>query len=172
MALGIKSSQDFWTGCVFIGFGAGTVVLSLSHPLGTAARMGPGFFPTALGGFLSVIGLVILLKSLAGAPGQKITRITVSGGIARSPLMCEILATVLNRELELLQSDEGPALGAAVTAMAALETHLRREHGEQTPFTVADAVATMVRFKQPAKPNTAWREFYASRRTGFRSCPF
>jgi hypothetical protein len=75
MALGIKSSQDFWTGCVFIGFGAGTVVLSLAHPLGTAARMGPGFFPTALGGFLAVIGLVILLKSLAGAQGEEITRI-------------------------------------------------------------------------------------------------
>ena len=33
------------------------------------------------------------------AAGQKITRITVSGGIARSDLMCEILATVLDRPL-------------------------------------------------------------------------
>ena len=48
--------------------------------------------------------------------GQKVTRISVSGGIARSELMCEILATVLDRPLERLQSDEGPALGAAVTA--------------------------------------------------------
>ncbi|HMC88125.1 MAG TPA: FGGY-family carbohydrate kinase, partial [Gemmataceae bacterium] len=56
--------------------------------------------------------------------GQRITRITVSGGIARSQLMCEILASVLGRPLERLQSDEGPALGAAVTALAALETCL------------------------------------------------
>src|SRR5205814_2706346 len=31
------------------------------------------------------------------AAGQKITRLTVSGGIARSQLMCEILASVLGR---------------------------------------------------------------------------
>src|SRR5262249_42422364 len=66
--------------------------------------------------------------------GQKVTRITVSGGIARSPLMCEILATVLNRPLERLQSDEGPALGAAVTALAALEAHGRRQKGINAPF--------------------------------------
>ncbi len=49
MALRIKSSQDFWTGCAFTAFGAGTAVLSQAHPLGSAARMGPGYFPTVLG---------------------------------------------------------------------------------------------------------------------------
>jgi sugar (pentulose or hexulose) kinase len=92
--------------------------------------------------------------------GQKITRITVSGGIARSALMCEILASVLGHRLERLQSDEGPALGAAVTALAALETHLRREHADPAPFTVADAVAVLVKFKQAAQPNSAWVEPY------------
>jgi sugar (pentulose or hexulose) kinase len=92
--------------------------------------------------------------------GQCIERVSVSGGIARSRLMCEVLATVLNRRLELLQSDEGPALGAAVTALAALETHLRRQHGESTPFTVADAVAHMVKFREPVAPNPAWQAAY------------
>src|SRR5262249_35106627 len=59
--------------------------------------------------------------------GQKVTRVSVSGGIARSDLMCEILATTLDRPLERLVSFEGPALGAAVTALAALETNLRRQ---------------------------------------------
>jgi sugar (pentulose or hexulose) kinase len=98
------------------------------------------------------------------AAGQKITRITVSGGIARSQLMCEILASVLDRKLERLQSDEGPALGAAVTALAALETHLRRQgapvKGELEPFTVADAVAVLVKFRDPVLPNPAWRQVY------------
>ncbi len=92
--------------------------------------------------------------------GQRITRITISGGIAKSELMCEILATVLNRRLERLQSDEGPALGAAVTALAALETHLRKQDGVNDPFTVADAVATMVKFGDPVDPNVEWREAY------------
>jgi sugar (pentulose or hexulose) kinase len=94
------------------------------------------------------------------AAGQQITRITVSGGIARSPLMCEILATVLDRRLERLQSDEGPALGAAVTALAALETYLRRQRNIAAPFTVADAVAVLVKYREPASPQPAWREAY------------
>jgi xylulokinase len=98
------------------------------------------------------------------AAGQKITRITVSGGIARSQLMCEILASVLERKLERLQSDEGPALGAAVTALAALETHRRRQGApvqeELKPFTVADAVHVLVKFRDPIQPNPAWRQKY------------
>jgi sugar (pentulose or hexulose) kinase len=94
------------------------------------------------------------------AAGQAITRITVSGGIARSQLMCEILATVLDRPLERLQSNEGPALGAAVTALAACETHLRRQCGIAAPFTVADAVAVLVKFGTPTAPNPHWREAY------------
>jgi sugar (pentulose or hexulose) kinase len=98
--------------------------------------------------------------------GQKITRITVSGGIARSNLMCEILATVLDRPLERLQSDEGPALGAAVTALAVVETHLRRQQAIEAPFTVADAVAILVKFRSPVGPEDSWRPTY---RAGLRS---
>jgi sugar (pentulose or hexulose) kinase len=94
------------------------------------------------------------------AAGQAVTRVAVSGGIARSPLMCEILATVLDRPLERVQSDEGPALGAAVTALAALETHLRRQQGLREPFTVADAVAVLVKYRPPVAPNPAWSDAY------------
>jgi sugar (pentulose or hexulose) kinase len=92
--------------------------------------------------------------------GQKITRITVSGGIARSELMCEILATVLNRPLERLESSEGPALGAAVTALAAYETYQRRARKIDAPYTVADAVACLVKFRAPVAPNSTWSEVY------------
>ena len=76
--------------------------------------------------------------------------------------MCEILATVLDRPLTRLQSTEGPALGAAVTALAALETHLRRKQGIDTPFTTADAVAVLVKFRDSVAPNPAWRDVYAA----------
>jgi sugar (pentulose or hexulose) kinase len=92
--------------------------------------------------------------------GQKITRVSVSGGIARSALMCEILASVLDKPLQRLQSDEGPALGAAVTVLAALETHARRQAGNTTPFTAADAVARMVKFGPAIAPNPAWTATY------------
>ena len=64
------------------------------------------------------------------------------------------------KALERLQSDEGPALGAAVTALAALETHLRKSKRIREPFTVGDAVPIMVKFKKPVEPNPGWREAY------------
>ena len=60
MDLRIKSTQDFCTGCAFVAFGAGTVVLAQDYPLGSAARMGPAYFPTAL-------GLVLVGHRRAGA---------------------------------------------------------------------------------------------------------
>lgn len=92
--------------------------------------------------------------------GQQIREIAVSGGIARSDLMCEILATMLGRPLKRLQSDEGPALGAAVAALAGIETHLRRKSGRQDPFSVDDAVQRIVQFRDPVTPNPAWESDY------------
>lgn len=100
------------------------------------------------------------------AAGQKITRITVSGGIARSELMCEILATVLERPLERLQSWEGPALGAAVTALAAYESYQRKARKIEIPYTVADAVTRLVKFRSPVAPNLSWQPAY---REGLRT---
>jgi sugar (pentulose or hexulose) kinase len=93
------------------------------------------------------------------AAGQLVTRVSVSGGIARSDLMLEILASVLGRPLERLVSAEGPALGAAVTALAALETHGRRSHGG-SGYGVTDAVAKLVRFRDSLAPRAEWRAVY------------
>jgi sugar (pentulose or hexulose) kinase len=93
--------------------------------------------------------------------GQSITRITVSGGIARSDLMCEILSSVLNRPLERLVSSEGPALGAAVTALAALEQHCRRQKRITEPYSVADAVSVLVQYRGSVVPNLEWVAKYS-----------
>ena len=94
------------------------------------------------------------------AAGQTISRITVSGGIAKSDLMLEILSSVLNRRLERLVSSEGPALGAAVTALAGYEQYQRTQGGIREPFAVADAVASMVRFRDPVLPRADWVAAY------------
>lgn len=92
--------------------------------------------------------------------GQTIERLSVSGGVARSDLMCQILASTLERPLKRLQSNEGPALGAAVTALAAVETHRRREQGISEPFGVADAVRVLVRFQDDVAPVGEWIDAY------------
>ena len=61
----IKSPKDFWAGVMFVAFGASFVAWSLTHyQMGTAVRMGPGYFPTMLGGLLAVLGVAVLLESL------------------------------------------------------------------------------------------------------------
>jgi len=92
--------------------------------------------------------------------GQTITRLTVSGGIAQSNLMLEILASVLNRTLDRLQSSEGPALGAAVTALAALENSRRLERNLPGTYPLEAAVRQLVRFQDAVPPRADWVAVY------------
>ena len=55
----IKDRKDFNAGLMFIGFGAAAIYISRDYPLGSAMRMGPGYFPTAIGGCLILLGAVI-----------------------------------------------------------------------------------------------------------------
>ena len=68
----IKSPRDFWAGAMFAGFGLFFVAWSFAHyQMGSAVRMGPGYFPAVLGGLLVVLGAVVIVKSLA-ADGPKV----------------------------------------------------------------------------------------------------
>lgn len=51
---------------MFAGFGAFFVAWSFAHyQMGSAVRMGPGYFPAVLGGLLVLLGVMVLLQSLA-----------------------------------------------------------------------------------------------------------
>lgn len=56
---------------------------------------------------------------IAKALGIKITKSTVCGGGAKSPLWLKILSNILNIELCVPKNEEGPGYGAALLAMAA-----------------------------------------------------
>ena len=60
----IKSQEDFWSGLLFIGFGVAAIVIARDYPMGSAMRMGPGYFPTLIGGGLIVLGPIIGALSL------------------------------------------------------------------------------------------------------------
>jgi len=63
----IKDQKDFYAGLVFIVFGGLAMWLSTTYNMGTAARMGPGYFPFWLGGTLATLGAIVLFKSLGTA---------------------------------------------------------------------------------------------------------
>jgi hypothetical protein len=60
----VRGAQDLCAGLLFVFFGALALYLARAYPFGTAMRMGPGYFPTILGGILALLGAAILLKGL------------------------------------------------------------------------------------------------------------
>lgn len=51
-------------GALFILFGAFFALQSLDLPIGTAFRMGPGYFPLVLAGTLILLGLIIVVQAV------------------------------------------------------------------------------------------------------------
>jgi uncharacterized integral membrane protein len=60
--LAIRNPKDFWSGVLFVTLGVGTIVLGSKYALGTAARMGPGYFPRILGILMIVLGAILALR--------------------------------------------------------------------------------------------------------------
>jgi len=66
----IRNPKDFWAGVLFILVGIAAIGIGSRYNLGTAARMGPGYFPRILGMLLIVLGGILALRALRlqGAP--------------------------------------------------------------------------------------------------------
>lgn len=67
----IRNPKDFWSGLLFLGVGGAVVLLARNYQMGTALKMGPGYFPTALGGLLALVGLIAMARSFI-RPGMAI----------------------------------------------------------------------------------------------------
>src|SRR5690348_3233956 len=62
MRWALPRSQDFWAGLLFVAFGAAALWIGQDYNFGTSRRMGPGYFPSLLGGILCVLGLIIAVR--------------------------------------------------------------------------------------------------------------
>lgn len=62
----IKSRKDFVSGLMFMAVGTAFAVGATNYTVGAASRMGPGYFPLALGTLLCILGFLVALSSLAG----------------------------------------------------------------------------------------------------------
>jgi len=87
----IGNQKDFWSGVMFLVLGLAFVGFAQNYDMGTAQRMGPAYFPTALGGLLAILGLVVAIQGLAQKAGT-------DGAIERfhfGPLLIVLGAVVL-----------------------------------------------------------------------------
>jgi Tripartite tricarboxylate transporter TctB family len=133
----IRSPSDFWCGLLFVGLGIAFMVLARNYRLGTPARMGPGFFPTILGGLLAALGLSLTIPALVrdGAPLPR---------LGLRPTLAILIAIVV---FALLLAPLGFVIAAATLILIAglAEPELRpMEHIGLTLFLVAFSVAVFV----------------------------
>jgi hypothetical protein len=107
---------------LFAGFGLAFAVGAVFYPIGSAARMGPGFFPLLVGGLLVGLGLLIVLRPEGlDAEGDGLGGVTWRG-LALIPMSIIVFALTV-RGLGLVPS----LLGTIV--LAALATRETRPIG-------------------------------------------
>jgi hypothetical protein len=60
----VRSPKDFYAALIYLAFGLAGLWFGAAYPMGTAGRMGAGYFPKVLSGFLLLLGIVALVRSL------------------------------------------------------------------------------------------------------------
>lgn len=78
----IFRDKDFLSGCLFFAIGAFFAVDAPSYGLGTARRMGPGYFPLILGIVLALIGLTLAIRAFIHNRPDTIPRLYVRPVVA------------------------------------------------------------------------------------------
>lgn len=115
MVVRIPNPKDFWTGVIFMAFGAAAVWLARAYPFGTGVKMGPGYFPTVLGVLLAGVGLLVVLRGLFRTG-------TAVGAFAYREIFLVLLGTVL---FGLLL--RGAGLIVAVLLLVGVSAHASRK---------------------------------------------
>lgn len=67
---GEKSAKDLLAGLIFLAIGLAFGYAALGYELGSALRMGPGYFPIILAGILVLLGIAILVQSFWSGPDE------------------------------------------------------------------------------------------------------
>jgi uncharacterized membrane protein len=115
--MNVRSNRDLWAGLMLIAVGLSALVLARGYAFGTTLRMGPGYFPSVLGGALSVFGLYLVIKGLR-SPEQ------VEGGWSLRALAIVPLAVVLFGAL-IDRAGFVPALVVLIFGSAAASSEFR-----------------------------------------------
>ena len=59
-----RYNRDFFAGLLYILLGVVAMWIARDYPFGSALRMGPGYFPTVLGGLMVAFGIAVLLQGV------------------------------------------------------------------------------------------------------------
>ena len=84
----VRNPKDFWAGIIYLAIGLAALTIAQDYRMGTAIKMGPGYFPTVLGGLLAFIGALSLTRSFI-SPGEPL------GTFAWKGLLLVVAGTIL-----------------------------------------------------------------------------
>ena len=82
----VRLTTDFLTGLLFLAFGLFVIIYGSRYPLGTTARMGPGYYPLIASCGLSILGVILIGRSVVKG-GDPLT------GVSLRPLLLILLGT-------------------------------------------------------------------------------
>ncbi len=122
-------AKDFWSGALFLVIGIAFAGYGKQYPMGTAMRMGPGYFPMLLSAILALIGLALIIRSLL-RPGAAV------GQLAYTKLA---LVTVGNILFALLLRRLG--LAAALVLLVLVSAYASRRFRWPTAVALAAGLA-------------------------------
>ena len=83
-----RNPRDLVAGLIYLALGSAVVWIGRNYPQGTSARMGPGYFPTVLGGLLALLGTVSVARSFVRS-GEAVS------AVAWRPLLLILGAVIL-----------------------------------------------------------------------------
>lgn len=130
----IKAPKDFFAGIMFLVIAVIAVLEARNYSFGTATKMGPGYFPAALGLVLGGLSLVLMLRSLV-IDGDRLEAlqlrplgtlvlaiigfgfIVTTLGLALSLTLVTFAAALASREVRVL---EAAALSVGIAALSVL----------------------------------------------------
>jgi Tripartite tricarboxylate transporter TctB family len=84
MKIELRNNKDFWAGLMLVVIGAAAMFIARGYPFGSTMRMGPGYFPSLLGGILALFGIYVIVIGLR--KGEKITVQCSTRALAVLPL--------------------------------------------------------------------------------------
>src|SRR5215831_15061495 len=97
----IRAPKDFWSGVMFCAFALVGLIAARGYSLGSAGKMGPGYFPLLLGGVLAALGAILIARSIAIA-GEPLARfhvlplVVVAAAVCLFGVMVEPLGLVVS----------------------------------------------------------------------------
>lgn len=134
----INSEKDFWSGLMFIGFGLAFMLIAAGPPafvvdlgkqagltiaygyrMGSAMRMGPGYFPAVLGGLLALLGAIVLVRSFFSRLPKTATAVHLSFNVVHLAIGIGVYAVLGWASKRLLGSADWGMMAASLALAAA-----------------------------------------------------